>query len=87
MNVLITGATGLVGSALIPSLIETGHSVTALVRSRPVPGIRCLSWDPSRGRLDAAKLEGVHAVVHLAGESIVGRWTAGKKARIRRFAP
>ncbi len=83
MNVLITGATGLVGSSVIPSLIDTGHTVTALVRSRVIPGIRCLSWDPSQGKLNGAELEGIHAVVHLAGESIVGRWTAGKKARIR----
>lgn len=81
MKVLISGASGLVGSALVRSLTETGHEVVPLVRHSGEVGIR---WDPSGGELDRVSLEGFDAVVHLAGESIAeGRWTQEKKARIR----
>lgn len=81
MKVLISGASGLVGSALARSLTETGHEVVPLVRHSGEVGIR---WDPSGGELDRVSLEGLDAVVHLAGESIAeGRWTQEKKARIR----
>ncbi len=82
MNVLVSGATGLLGSALSAELRGMGHNVTALSRSRPSSeGV--IRWDPSRGQLDLARLEGMDAVVHLAGESIAeGRWTAEKKRRI-----
>lgn len=86
MNVLVTGSTGLVGSALVSFLEASGSRVTRLVRSqpRPVPPRRDeVFWDPDAGRLDSSALEGLDAVVHLAGENIAGRWTARKKARIR----
>ena len=81
MKVLISGATGLIGSALIPELESGGHQTTRLTRS---PGSSDdVGWDPSSGTIDASRLEGHDAVVHLAGESIgEGRWTPEKKRRI-----
>ena len=79
MNVLISGATGLLGGALIPQLEAGGHSVTHLTRSPR--SANDLGWDPEAGTID--DLEGTEAVVHLAGESIAeGRWTPEKKRRI-----
>lgn len=83
MNVLVTGSSGLVGSALVRRLTGDGHSVTRLVRSRRGTGEAQVAWDPEAGAIDAASLEGLDAVVHLAGESIAaGRWTAARKTRI-----
>jgi len=82
MKILITGATGLVGAALIEQLKSAGHSITRLVRSNPSG--TDIVWDPQRGTLDGSRLEGFDAVVHLAGESIAaGRWTSARKERIR----
>ncbi len=76
MRILVTGASGLVGSQLGPFLTTGGHSVVALRRGS--------DWDLRRGYVDEAALEGFDAVVHLAGESIAsGRWTAARKERIR----
>ncbi len=82
MNILISGASGLVGSALTRSLRVGGHRVRRLVRRRPVAEDAAF-WDPAAGDLDPGALFGVDAVVHLAGESVAGgRWTAAKKRRI-----
>lgn len=84
MKVLVTGSTGLIGSALLPFLSQKGHAVTRLVRSKPRPGEAEVGWDPASGNIEKAGLEGVDWVVHLAGENIAGgRWTAERKARIR----
>ncbi|HEX8844850.1 MAG TPA: TIGR01777 family oxidoreductase [Pyrinomonadaceae bacterium] len=84
MKIVITGATGLVGSALLPSLRAKGHQVIRLVRSTPKDGATEIFWDPEKGSLDPGEVEGIDAVVHLAGESIAeGRWTDEKKRRIR----
>lgn len=84
MDILVAGASGLIGSALVEALRARGHGIRVLVRSRERVGDRAYFWDPTGGQLDPASLDGVGAVVHLAGESIAdGRWTAAKKARIR----
>jgi hypothetical protein len=82
MNVLVTGSSGLIGSALTAALTTGGHRVTRLVRSGADPAERRFAWDPAGGSIDPAALEGVDAVVHLAGESVAGRWTEAKKDRI-----
>lgn len=82
MQVLVSGGTGLIGSALTSELESKGHTVIVLSRSKPSSEL-VVRWDPSRGRIDASRLEGIDAVVHLAGESIIGRWTEEKKRRIR----
>jgi uncharacterized protein (TIGR01777 family) len=84
MHILVTGATGLIGSALVPFLTTGGHRVTRLVRSTPRPGQAEIPWNPALGSIATPALEDFDAVVHLAGENIAtGRWTDEKKARIR----
>lgn len=82
MDVLVSGSTGLIGSALVSALQEGGHRVRRLTRSGG-SSEDVVRWDPSAGEIDASRIEGVDGVVHLAGENIVGRWTDAKKARIR----
>jgi uncharacterized protein (TIGR01777 family) len=87
MKVIVTGSTGLVGSALVRSLLADGHEVTRLVRGGAqgfrAPGTAAVHWDPERGEIDAAALEGHDGAVHLAGEPIAeGRWDEEKKRRI-----
>ncbi len=84
MRVLVTGANGLVGSALVPFLTTGGHRVARLVRRPEQAHATALLWSPQTGIADLNALEGLDAVVHLAGESIAtGRWTPQKKAAIR----
>ena len=81
-SVAITGASGMIGAALARALAAGGLRVLRIGR-RPGAGSDLL-WDPAAGRIDAASLEGVDAVVHLAGESIAsGRWTRERRQRIR----
>src|ERR1700682_220278 len=82
MRVLIAGASGLVGSALIPALETGGAEVTRLVRSSAGAGE--IEWHPNNDQIDAARLEGFDAVINLAGENIAaGRWTDDQKRKIR----
>lgn len=82
LRIAITGSNGLIGKALVPFLTARGHDVVRLVRSAARnPGE--IAWDPARRQLDPDDLEGVDAVIHLAGEPISERWTATTKARIR----
>ncbi len=84
MKVAVTGATGLIGSALVPFLRSGGHDVVPLRRAAAGAGDGGPSWDPASGALSAGALDGVDAVVHLAGENVAGgRWTAARKGRIR----
>jgi uncharacterized protein (TIGR01777 family) len=79
MDVVVTGSHGLIGSALVRSLEADGHRVLRLVRSAP-SGSDEARWDPRSGTIDAASLEGVDAVVHLAGAGIGDqRWTPERK--------
>ncbi len=82
MRILVSGASGLIGSALVPSLLRRGHEVVRLVRNVSA-GPGAILWDPTASRLDSDALEGCDAAIHLAGESIArGRWTAERKRRI-----
>jgi len=84
MRVLISGSHGLVGQALIGSLTNDGHEIHRLVRRGRAVGSSEIEWHPNQGLIDADHLEGLDAVVHLAGESIAsGRWSAEKKQKIR----
>ncbi len=82
MQVAITGASGLIGRALAESLRAGGHTVRPLVR-RPSDEPGAVRWDPMAGTLDAAALEGVDAVVHLAGAGIGDkRWSEARKREV-----
>lgn len=83
MRIAITGASGLVGSALVPFLTTQGHTVAKLVRRAAAAGDE-IEWQPTAGRLDATALRDIDAVVHLAGENLAaGRWTAQRQRAIR----
>lgn len=83
MNVLVTGSSGLIGGALAPALAADGHLVRRLRRA-PAAGPEVTSWNPADGTFAPGALDGIDAVIHLAGENIAGgRWTAARKARIR----
>jgi uncharacterized protein (TIGR01777 family) len=79
-RVLVSGASGPIGSALLPSLKSQGFAVTRLVR-KSAGGPDQIVWDPSRP-IPSELVSGFDAVIHLSGESIVGRWTEAKKRRI-----
>ena len=82
MKVAITGASGLVGTALTKSLEADGVTVIPVTRKPAKEGV--ISWAPADGKINAADFEGLDAVVHLAGDNIAeGRWNAAKKQRIR----
>ena len=81
MRVAITGSSGFIGSPLVRRLREAGHDVLTVGRPTSHGAPPDVTWDADT-RIDAAKLEGVDAVVHLAGESIAQRWTAERKRRI-----
>lgn len=80
MNVLVSGAGGLIGKALSERLRQRGDKVTALTREATGPDQ--IEWDPSVPVRDRRPYEGFDAVVHLAGESIMGRWTEEKRESI-----
>jgi uncharacterized protein (TIGR01777 family) len=83
-TVAITGCSGLVGSNLRHLLTTGGHQVIPLVRDRKKVGASGAYWDPNTGEIDAEKLQGADAVVHLAGASIAsGRWTEPRMKLIR----
>jgi uncharacterized protein (TIGR01777 family) len=80
-KILVSGSTGLIGTALLSALRTSGYEVSCLVRGG-TSGKEQIGWDPARP-LAPESVSGFDAVVHLAGESIVGRWTDAKKRRIR----
>ena len=80
-KILVSGSSGLIGNALVPALQENGYEVTRLVRGFTFSQNQ-IPWNPGEP-LRPETVSGFEAVVHLAGESIVGRWTEAKKLRIR----
>lgn len=84
MNTLVTGASGLVGSALLPLLVSKGHRITRMVRTKSRDSSDEILWDPRNEVLAPAAIEGFENIIHLAGENIAGgRWNAERKRRIR----
>src|SRR5438105_5963186 len=100
MDVVVTGSSGLIGTALRPALTAAGHRMVPMVRGRAGGDARAagsaagggsgraggeaVHWDPDSGSIDSGGLEGVGAVIHLAGEGIGNkRWNEAQKARIR----
>ena len=86
MRVAVTGSTGLIGRALVERLASGGHQAVPVVRaagSGKPTGTSAVAWDPSQGEIDSAGMEGIDAVVHLAGEPIAARrWSDEQKQRI-----
>jgi len=80
LRVAVSGASGLIGHALVPFITTGGHTVVRLVRGRAREGEA--AWNYEHGRIEAGKLEGLDAVVHLAGENIAARWTVARRRRI-----
>ena len=82
-RILISGASGPIGAAILPSFEQAGAEVVRLVRG-PARGAGQISWDPlaEGAGLSTAAVSGFDAVIHLAGESVVGRWTDDKKRAI-----
>jgi uncharacterized protein (TIGR01777 family) len=83
MKVAISGATGLIGTALRENLASDGVQIVVLSRKESVSPLETVRWDVENGRFDASPLEGVDAVVHLAGEPIAQRWNEARKKAIR----
>ena len=83
MSVAVSGVSGLVGRALSQELTRAGHRVVPIVRRKPAAGNTAIYWNQVEGTLDADALRNTDAVVHLAGENVVGRWTQAKRDRIR----
>jgi uncharacterized protein len=82
MDVVVTGSGGLIGTALRSALERAGHRMVPMVRSQAAGD--AIGWDPDHGRIDAGGLEGVGAVVHLAGEGIgAKRWNDAQKITIK----
>ncbi len=83
MRILVGGASGLIGSALVPLLASQGHRSIRLVRGRSARGEDAVAWDPDAGSIDSARLAGIDAVVNLAGATIARwPWTAAHKRRV-----
>src|ERR1700722_2643418 len=83
MKIIVAGASGLVGSELVPYLISQNHTVKKLVRKKEALAKDEIYWNPQTGELDQKQLEDCEAVVNLAGENVASeRWTNAKKQRI-----
>lgn len=89
MKILITGGTGLIGRRLVTNLLDAGHEILVLTRDpqhvkQPQPGVHYVRWDGRSSQGWGHRVEGLDAIVNLAGEPIsAGRWTASRRRRIR----
>jgi len=84
MKIAVSGASGLVGTALLPALRSAGHDVLRLVRGGTAGEPNSIGWEPDTGFINNIKINGVKGIVHLAGDNIAeGRWTSDKKKLIR----
>jgi uncharacterized protein (TIGR01777 family) len=81
MKVVVSGASGLIGSALVPALTAAGHEVRRLVRRKPQDASE-IAWDPAAGTIDAGALARVDAIVNLSGATIGRRWTDARRREI-----
>jgi uncharacterized protein len=82
-DVVVAGASGLIGSALVATLQQRGRQVRRLVRPGGQQGPDTIAWDPAAGRIDAGALEGAGAVVNLAGKAVgPHRWTEAHKTEV-----
>ena len=86
MKVLITGATGLIGTALVHLLKNQGYTVHYFTRSKDLiedePNCKGFYWNPSMEEIDLGAFEGVTAIIHLAGATVAQRWTTRNKEEI-----
>ncbi len=84
LRIAITGATGLVGSKLIPYFHSEGHQVVQITRQASLKGASTpfITWDPDAGKMDESRMEGMDAVIHLAGTNVAGYWTPSYKQQI-----
>jgi uncharacterized protein (TIGR01777 family) len=83
LNILVTGTSGLIGSAVVPFLTAGGHTVVKLSRQRAGERGASAGWNPAAGEINLTQAGAIDAVVHLAGESVAQRWTPQAKQRIR----
>jgi hypothetical protein len=84
MKILISGSSGLIGTAATTALKSDGHNVVHLVRPGKTANPADVQWDPMRATVDVAALEGVDVVIHLSGAGIAdGRWTEERKQLLR----
>lgn len=81
MKIVVSGASGLIGPALVSALEADGHEVIRLVRREPA-GAQEVRWDPAAGELDVSSLQGAEAIVNLSGENLDRRWTEDAKREI-----
>lgn len=82
-RILITGASGLVGTRLTQLLLEKGHEVSHLGRSKKSGGVKSFVWDVKKGTIDSEAVQGIDTVIHLAGSGIADeRWTKERKQDI-----
>lgn len=82
MKIIITGASGFIGSSVVSFLEQNDHEIYKLVRREPREGFHEIFWDPQKGKVDKKLLEGFDAVIHLGGENLMGFWTSSKKEKI-----
>lgn len=82
MKIVISGSTGLIGTALVKYLSEKNHEITRLVRQKSGSS-DSIYWNHKAGEIELDKLENADAVIHLAGENVAGLWTESKKHKIK----